>query len=212
MSDTLIDINASSFVARLISGDEMAFDELYDQMYPKLYTYIRIVFKLDPRYAEEIAQDTMVKVWEKAGDFKPDRTKFTTWIIKIGINKARDFLRLRERKIKGDALDDPEFIYSAEDSAGQEALNRKAFRIFSQILESDDTDAPEKKLIRDVYNSLNKEEQDILFLRVIAEMSYKEISELTGIDENTLKMRYSRAKGKFKRIAKDKLRERQSDS
>jgi RNA polymerase sigma-70 factor (ECF subfamily) len=212
MSDNLIDINASPFVAKLISGDERAFFELYKQMYPKLCSYVKAKFKFDFDAVQQIAQDTMMNVHQKIREFKPGKPKLTTWIYKIANNLAIDFLRLQKRKIKRDALDVPKLIDSYEDAARQGLLNHESDLIYNHVLESVDVDTPEKELIRDAYNSLNKEAQDILFWKIEREMSYKEISDLTGIDENTLKTRFSRARSKLKRIVKENMRERRSGS
>jgi len=213
MSDTLIDINSESFVARLISGDEGAFDKLFDQMYPRLCRYISINYEqIDPRDAEEIALDVMKSVANSISRFIPGKAKLTTWIVEITKNKVKDFLRRRKLKIKRDALADPRFIDSSEDTAGQEALNRETIRTSNPISGIEDTDKPDETLIWEIYNSLSKEEQEILSLRVIKEMTYDEISKSTGVAVNTLMVRCSRAKRKLAHGLKDEMSERRKDS
>ncbi|HEX8495339.1 MAG TPA: sigma-70 family RNA polymerase sigma factor [Pyrinomonadaceae bacterium] len=211
MSDNRTDVNDATFVARFNSGDESAFYELFVQVYPQLCGYLMKHFELDFRDVEDIALEAMTNVSQNMGKFKPGKAKLRTWIFQIGINKAKDFLRLRMRVRDRDALDDPGIIDSFEDFAEQENPGLELVQ-FDQILESEDVSTPDKVLAREIYSSLNKDEQDILLWRAILGMTFEEISKSTGVPANTLKVRYKRAKDKFERLFKEKISERRRNS
>lgn len=70
----------------------------------------------DPIEAEDVAQDTFVKVWRKIAQYQPERAKLETWVARIALNLCYDRLRKRGELLMGD--DTPEL---AESGAGAEA-------------------------------------------------------------------------------------------
>ena len=82
----------SELLARVASGDRVAFAALYDATAPKLYGIIlRILRRRDE--ADEVAQDVYVKIWQRAGDFDPSRASPITWMATIARNRALDEVR-----------------------------------------------------------------------------------------------------------------------
>lgn len=68
-------------------GDRLAFDALTRRHLPRLYAIaLRIVRQ--PALAEEVAQETMLRVWRHAARFDPERAAFTTWVYRIAVNLA----------------------------------------------------------------------------------------------------------------------------
>ncbi|TPG46520.1 RNA polymerase sigma factor [Sphingomonas glacialis] len=60
----------------------------------------------DTTEAEDIAQETFVRIWRTAGAWQPGRAKFDTWLHTVVLNLCRDRLR-RRREITGDAMQEP---------------------------------------------------------------------------------------------------------
>ncbi len=90
-------------LARLQAGESWAMSVLYDR-------YARLVFSLalkvlnDREGAEEVVQEVFVKVWRRAGDYRAERGKFSTWLCGITQHHAID--ELRRRKVRPAASDD----------------------------------------------------------------------------------------------------------
>src|SRR5271156_4925561 len=73
-------------------GDEAAFDRLYVETRAKLYgVLLRILGR--PALAEEVMQETYLKVWKMADQFDPAIASPITWMVAIARNRAIDIVR-----------------------------------------------------------------------------------------------------------------------
>jgi RNA polymerase sigma-70 factor (ECF subfamily) len=61
----------------------------------------------DDTLAQDIAQDVMVVLWQRSGDFNPDKARLTTWLHRIAHNRCIDIMRKRQREVNWDASDYP---------------------------------------------------------------------------------------------------------
>lgn len=82
-------------IARCALGDRAAFRRLYDVAAPKLFGVgLRILANRGD--AEEATQEAFVRIWQRAGGYRPDRGSGPGWIVAIARNAAID--RLRQRR------------------------------------------------------------------------------------------------------------------
>lgn len=81
-------------LARTATGDEDAFAELYRVTSPKLYA-VALRILMDKEQADEVLQESFVRVWERAGNFDANLGSPMTWLAAITRNKALDELRRR---------------------------------------------------------------------------------------------------------------------
>lgn len=81
-------------VRRIAAGDGMALRQIYDR-------YVRLVFSIayrrtqDAACAEEIVQEVFCKVWRRGADYRPERGRFSSWLIGIAEHQSIDELRRR---------------------------------------------------------------------------------------------------------------------
>lgn len=81
-------------LAAVARGDEAAFERLYAATKAKLYgVVLRILRRQD--LAEEVVQETYVKVWHNAAQFNPEVSSPITWMAAIARNRAIDLVRKR---------------------------------------------------------------------------------------------------------------------
>ena len=81
-------------IASVSKGDEAAFERLYAATRAKLYgVVLRILRRQD--LAEEVIQETYVKVWNNAAQFNPAVSSPITWMAAIARNRAIDIVRKR---------------------------------------------------------------------------------------------------------------------
>ena len=81
-------------LAAVAKGDQTAFERLYAATRAKLYgVVLRILRRTD--LADEVMQETYLKVWRNAGDFNPRIATPVTWMVAIARNTALDLLRKR---------------------------------------------------------------------------------------------------------------------
>ena len=172
-------ITDAVLVSNYISGDESALSILITRHKQRLYSFIYSKI-LDRDLTEDIFQDTFIKVIKtlKRGSYN-EEGKFLPWVMRIAHNLVIDHFRKNNRM--------PKF-----DNAGE-------FSIFSVL--SDSSLNAEKAIIKDQVESdvrrlieeLPKDQKEVLVMRMYKDMSFKEISERTGVSINTAlgRMRYA---------------------
>ena len=128
--------------------------------------------------AEEVTQDAFVKVYKGIGSFQ-GQAKFTTWIYRIAMNTA--ISHKRKRKIQTETIED----YKQFDTG--EISQMKEYRRLEQ-----------RKFLQLALNTLLPDDVSVLTLFYFKELSLEEMSEITGIAVNTLKVKLFRAR---KRVA-----------
>ena len=166
-------------VSAYISGDESALGELITRHKDRIYRFI--YSKVYDRDAtEDIFQYTFVKVIQtlKKGAYN-EEGKFLPWVMRIAHNLVIDFFRKNNRMPKFESSDD--------------------FNIFSVL--SDGTMNAESSIIKDqvekdlqrIIEELPEDQREVLIMRIYKDMSFKEISEQTGVSINTAlgRMRYA---------------------
>jgi len=184
-----LDATEKKLVELSISGDIEAFETLIQSHQKKVYN-IALRMTKNPEDAQELAQDAFVRAFTSIGKFRGD-SSFSTWLYRITINVCTDFLRKRNRAIlismeQGAATNDNEQgIQIAEEAPGPDEIAEK-----NQL----------KELIKDAMDSLSADHRQVLILRDILDMSYKEIADTLNVNEGTIKSRISRARSGLKKI------------
>ena len=90
-----------SLLAKTALGDKNAFKQLYDETSPQLLGLL-IGMLRHRDLAEDVLQDTFLKVWHRAGDYHADRGQVTTWLSSIARYRALDTLRAQKVRRKRD--------------------------------------------------------------------------------------------------------------
>ena len=169
----------SLLVQDYISGEEKALEILINRHNQRISSFIYSKV-LDRDVTEDIFQDTFIKVIKtlKKGNYS-EEGKFLPWVMRIAHNLIIDHFRKNKRMPKFEGSDD--------------------FNIFSVI--GDDKLNAEKQLIKDQIDSdlsllieeLPEDQKEVLLMRIYKDMSFKEISENTGVSINTAlgRMRYA---------------------
>src|SRR5437762_19834 len=96
-------VDSTSFVPAVARGDLAAFEALYDRHSGTLYALLLRILN-NPEDAQEVLQETFVKVWTSARMFDSLRGSEVAWLVSIARSRGID--RLRSRKIRGDREND----------------------------------------------------------------------------------------------------------
>jgi RNA polymerase sigma-70 factor, ECF subfamily len=83
-------------VARMLSGDQRAFDEFFHGYFDRLYRFALVRLDNDPDTAEDIVQQTLCRAVERLGSFRGEAALFT-WLCQICRNMIADTFRAKER-------------------------------------------------------------------------------------------------------------------
>ena len=166
-------------VQSYLKGDIAALNQLIIRHKNKVYTSIFFILK-DQYLAEDIFQETFIKVIDSlnSGTYK-EEGKFLPWVLRISHNLCIDYFRKVKRK--------PVIV----DAEGNDVLESIGFvdENIEDILMKEQNAQSIKTLIK----LLPDEQREVLVLRYYAELSFKEISEMTDVSINTAlgRMRYA---------------------
>lgn len=146
-----------------------AFSEVVRLYSQPLYWKIRHMV-VSHEDANDVLQNTFIKAWDNLGDFQ-NKSKFTTWLYRIAINEALDFLRKQKAHTMLSTNDDP-------------TLGNKLMA--DEYFDGDETQVQLQQAIA----RLPEVQRTVFNLRYFDEMKYAEISRLLGTSEGALKASY----------------------
>lgn len=150
--------------------DRESFKRLFNHFAPRIKSFL-MKGGTSESQADELAQETMLTVWDKAGSFNAAQASASTWIFTIARNKRIDALR----KIKRTEVDYEDLNYSIE---GQEKSP------LQNLSETEETD-----VISEALKSLPEEQADLIKKSFFEDKSHAEIAKETGIPLGTVKSR-----------------------
>lgn len=162
-----------------LGGEERSFEVLLNRHKSKIYTSIYLFVK-DDDLANDIFQDTFIKIIDtiRKGKYN-DEGKFVQWALRISYNLCVDHFR-RNRRNPTVAPSDDFDIFNVLQSSGDNAEVRM---IKSQM----------HSKVKQLVDQLPPEQREVVILRHYAELSFKEIADLTRVSINTAlgRMRYA---------------------
>jgi len=175
------------------TNNERAF-EILVQRYKNPLTNFVFRFLGDYDACTDVVQETMIKVYRYKDNYSTV-AKFSTWIYTIAGNLARTEYRRRKRRS----------FLSISDYGEEE----KTFDIPDESYRPDVmTDSGIKdKIIQDALLKVKEVFREVVILRDIQGLSYEEISEITGLNEGTVKSRINRGRAKLQELLKDIYKE-----
>ena len=170
-------LDDSQLVAQVKAGRTAAFRTLVERYQDYVFTICYRVLG-NKEDAEEVTQDAFVKAFKGLGNFQ-GQAKFTTWIYRIAMNTA--ISRRRKKKVHLETIED----YKQFDQG--EISHMAEYKALEQ-----------KKFLQIALNMLLPDDVSVLTLFYFKELSLEEMSEITGINVSTLKVKLFRAR---KRLA-----------
>jgi RNA polymerase sigma-70 factor (ECF subfamily) len=182
----------------MTTRSESDFTSLFYKVKPGLTTYINKIVK-DREMAEDIAVNTLTKLWTKIDQYDP-QYQITTWLYRIAFNDALGHINNRNKQSSLDALSDygVEVSENGEFVNGPNGLNGAiedyVMKTEQDFLEEDD-ELMEKygKALTEIEN-LKGMYKEIVIDRLINEMKYEEIAEKHDLPLQTIKNRIRRGK------------------
>ena len=175
----LINLSDSELVALYLKGDSKSFEALIQKHKNKIYAFI--LSKIRNRdLAEDIFQDTFIKVINSLQKGKyNEEGKFLPWVMRIANNLVIDYFR-KGKKMRAiaptDDFDIFDILQDGEKNIEDNLVNNQIHKDLRKLIEH-----------------LPEDQKEVLKMRYYAELSFKEISESTGVSINTAlgRMRYA---------------------
>ncbi len=162
-----------------IQGDTHSFSVLVSRHSKRIYTTIYMFVK-DKYLAEDLLQETFIKIIDSLrGNVYRNEGKFLPWALRIAYNLCIDHYRKKKR------------IPVIVDGDGNDIFNTIGVYDLSEEEKTIKTQQISK--IKQLIQLLPEEQKEVLILRHYADMSFKEISTITGVSINTAlgRMRYA---------------------
>lgn len=172
-------LNDQELINQYIGGNDRAFEVLLTRHKQKIYTSIYLFVK-DHALAEDIFQEVFIKIIDtlRKGKYNHEG-KFVQWAMRISYNMCVDYFRRSKRRPKvspTETFDIFDILPVQEENAEQ------------AIMRSQTHDK-----VRKLVDMLPPEQREVVILRHYADMSFKEIAQLTRVSINTAlgRMRYA---------------------
>lgn len=178
-------------IQRAKSGDRAAFDALASACLPTLRGVIRRMLG-DPADTDDVAQETLLRAYEKIGTFRGD-SSFSTWLVSIGTRLALNHLRARKRW-RWDAQ-----VHIARHLHGEPARKIELMSLFQSPEHRFDAREHIAFCFTCVGRSLEPDEQAALILRDVLAYKNREAGKILGITESVLRHRLAAARATMQR-------------
>jgi len=188
---------------RLVSlaqkGDMRAYDELVIRHRGRIYAMIRNMVKNDAD-AWDLSQDVFIKAWKALPRFQA-RARFSTWLFRISHNVVYDWVRKRKIESSGE-LNDETFDRDSIDLSARTA---------PALIEAPDEALSNTELrgkISEALGKLSPEHREVVMLKDVQGLAYKEIAEVMDCTIGTVMSRLFYARKKLQTILKDEYESR----
>ena len=161
---------------------EAEFRQLVKEHSEKIYWVVRHIVGTHED-ADDVTQNTFIKAWTKMDEFRGD-SKVSTWLHRIAVNEALDFLR--RKKKHSNNTSDPQALNAA---ASMHSSSADAYFDGDEI----------EQLLREALETLPEAQKVTFTMKYCDNMQYSEMSKILGTSEGGLKANYHHAVEKIKR-------------
>lgn len=180
-------ITDQHYITLVINGDTHAFSILVDRYKDLVFTLTLRMLK-NREEAEEVSQDTFIKVYKSLNKFKGD-SKFSTWIYKVAYNACLDRIKKNKKFLNDVSID---------------TFTTNQLKSFDNALDNLEIKEREKD-IQSCMDLLPSDDCFLLTLYYFEELSLDEIAKIMQITPNNVKVKLFRSRNKLAVILKEKL-------
>jgi RNA polymerase sigma-70 factor (ECF subfamily) len=170
----------ATLLQRASSGDQAAWKVVVDHFGPRVFGLMRVNCG-DPDLAEELTQSTFCTVASKISDGYQEHGRFESWLFRIAMNRLRDEMRRRKRHARPTTHEAMAAFIKSPSEADDEAF-----------------DEGDREALVLALEQLSSKERQIIDLRHVGGMSFRQIEELLQEPVGTLLARHHRALRKLR--------------
>ena len=169
---------------RAIQRDREAFAVLHDCHLDRIYSYVSYSLKNAPE-AEDLTQEVFIRAWKNIHKYKITGAPFVTWLIPIARNMVADHFRAKKKNNTVPLVED-QFTGAAE----ADPQNLTEVRL-------------EQQHLREVIGKLKGAKQQVIIMRFIVGMEYREIAQLLKKREGAVRVIQFRALKELRALLED---------
>lgn len=179
----------AAIIRRAQAGDQLAFQQLVESYQSKVFGIIYGILRRR-NDAEDISQQVFAKIYTalKGFDF---RSSLMTWVYKITVNECYDYLR--KRKVR-------KLVYESDLGQDDQRTIENSDRAIDKIAPIDARTERRQYLMK-LLERVSEEERMLLIQKEVEGLTVEELSEQTGINANTIKVKLFRARQKLVKAA-----------
>ncbi|MDE0635292.1 MAG: sigma-70 family RNA polymerase sigma factor [Candidatus Poribacteria bacterium] len=177
--------NDVELIQQILAGDENAFVELVTK-YQKPVHALAWRKVGDFHIAEEITQDTFLKVYQRLHTLK-DPNQFSGWLYVIATRRC--YAWLRKKRIRTQPLEDAETTMGQRDAYSRHVVEQRA----QTAVEA------QREVVKRLLAKLKESERTVMTLHYLGEMTVEEISKFLGVSAGTIKSRLQRARHRLQK-------------
>tara|TARA_B110000263_G_C15193938_1_gene457383 strand:- start:439 stop:963 length:525 start_codon:yes stop_codon:yes gene_type:complete len=167
-------LNDNELIAKFQDGDEKAFDQLVQNNVNNVFGFFMKVTR-NEMTAEDLAQDVFMKLYKNLKNFRHD-SNFSTYLYRINTNTVNSWITRNKWK---NLL----HLDQAPDRGEYDQVNEVEW---------------ERKELWASISKLPKKQREVVILRLTNELSFREVSNITGMKEGTAKVNFHHALKKLK--------------
>ena len=174
------------------------FTSLHNRLYGKVFSFVRMRFN-DPEEVKDIVQDVFLKAynsWKDSEQGIPDENTARNFLYIIARQRMIDIWRSARSRFQTD-------LYNKNEGDGEEKESGDfdAFASDEPLPEDVFQKTENKDLVLKLLNQLKKEEREILILRFLDELEYKELARIYKTSEDNVRQKVSRSLQNLKSVA-----------
>lgn len=180
---------SDSELVQMVLVDQENFGLIIEKFEKKLLGYLAFFMGVRRAQAEDVFQETMIKVYRNLNGYNP-KLSLSSWIFRIAHNEAVNFLKKNSNQVA--------ISLEEEDEEGSALI---------KILSSDENviervaDAQTAEQVGKVLSMMKAEFREILILRFVKDLDYLEIADILKKPIGSIGVTIQRAKDEFKKIA-----------
>lgn len=152
-------------------GDQRAYARLFDAISGAVFGTIRKIL-IDQAMSEEVAQEVMLEVWQKASQFSPDRGAAVSWILTTAHRRAIDRVRSEEAARR------------REHTVGVESIER-SYDVTGAVVEQ----RMQTRELHETLSVLTELEREAIELAYFDGLTYSQVADKLGVPVGTIKTR-----------------------
>lgn len=177
-------IEEQQIIADILNGNKQLYSVIVNRYKHRIFGFIQGM-GIPREDVEDIVQETFIRAYRKLATHRLDRS-FSAWLFKIAVNQAIDARRRQKHWLP------QEYI------AQQETLNTpENVMLHSEMISE----------VHALLQVLTEEERLVILLRYTNELSYGEISDITGLSSHQVRNRLYRGKKRMKKVLTEEVRD-----
>jgi RNA polymerase sigma-70 factor (ECF subfamily) len=188
----------AELAGRCLAGDAEAWEQLARTQHRRIYG-ICYRFTGSTSDAEDLTQEAFLKMYRNLASFDPAKGGFTTWLTTLTRNLLVDNYRRTRMERVSESLDES---YGGEDDGSSSPTKAERLADSGKSQEQHVAGLELKAQIQMALKQVSPELREAVILRDLEDMDYKEIADVLGIPQGTVKSRISRGRAELARLLK----------